>query len=114
MIKRIRATNAVDIAAELVRHDLTIPLPTSVEQQFDLQFYGVIQRAYKRGVLPRFLTLMTKLKSSINWSFIRSYPEAQLWIVQHCVDGSNLPLSEAEGRIHTYLVVLRGLVKNVA
>ncbi len=89
--------HAMDIAAELVLHDLQVPLPThAVDLQVDLQFYGVIHHAYRSKVLPQFLSIMEFLKKSELWSKIQGSQEAQLKVVQLCIDNGRLPLAEIE------------------
>ena len=89
--------HAMDIASELVLHDLQVPLPTHVvDLQVDLQFYGVIHRAYRSKVLPQFLYIMERLKKNELWCKIQGSQDAQLKVVQLCIDNGRLTLAEIE------------------
>lgn len=107
--------HAMDIAAELVLHDLQVPIPIhAVDLEVDLQFYGVIHRAYRSKVLPQFLSIMEHLKKSELWCKIQGDQDAQFNLVQLCIDNGRLPLAEIENLAVTDFMQLQTALKNVA
>ncbi len=108
MMMRTGVPHAMDIAAELVRYDLVVPLPTSLEKHpVDLQFYCVIHRAYRARVLSRFLTAMELLKHSSLWSEIQANQDTQLWIVQLSRAFESMPVAESAKLIFAQLAEQR-------
>lgn len=108
MMMRTGVPHAMDIAAELVRYDLVVPLPTRLEKHpVDLQFYCVIHRAYRAQVLSRFLTAMELLKHSAIWIEIQANQDTQMWIVQLCQAFENMPVVDSAKLILAHLAEQR-------
>lgn len=115
IMMRTGMPHAMDIAAELVRYDLEVPLPTQVPKpQIDLQFYCVIHRAYRTQVLSRFLCAMELLKQTKLWSAIQADQDSQMWIVQLCQAFSSLPLAESAKLIVAQLTEQNAQSRQVA
>lgn len=115
IMMRTGVPHAMDIAAELVRHDLQTPLPTHVVKPcIDLQFYNVIHRAYRAGVLSRFLAVMALVRQSEIWDEVHSNQVIQLSLVQLCRESSRLSLSEANALILSRLRQPPAQIKGVA
>jgi len=82
---RTGVPHAIDIAAELMRYDLEVPLPTiAAKARLDLHFYCVIHQAYRENVLRLFLEVMQLLKSTLVWESVRDSRSWQLFIVELC------------------------------
>lgn len=112
---RTGVPHAMDIAAELVRHDLQTPLPTHVPKpQVDLQFYNVIHCAYRAAVLSRFLTVMALVKKTGLWDAVQNNQKAQLSIVQLCRENGGISVLEATSLILSRLAEPTAQVNRVA
>ncbi len=82
---RMGVPHAVEIASELVRHNLTVPLHAlHLNEAIDLQFYGIVHEAYRANVLPTFLSVMECLKHTEHWEQIHIAQHLQMQIVNLC------------------------------
>ncbi len=104
VMMRTGVPHAMDIAAELVRYDLVVPLPSHEHKQsVDLQFYCVIHRAYRAQVLSSFLTAMELLKHSEMWSEIQSNQDIQLRMVELSQTFARMPIADSAKMVFVHL-----------
>ena len=84
---RTGVPHAMDIASELAQSSLEIPLPSHVPKPvIDLEYYCVVHRAYRAGVLPTFLAAMQDLKQTGFWNRVQNCQSTQMWILQFCLE----------------------------
>ena len=112
---RTGVPHAMDIAAELVRHDLQTPLPTQLPKaHVDLQFYNVVHCAYRAGVLSRFLTVMSLVKQTKAWDEVQNDKDAQLSIVRLCQESGRMSILDATTFIVSFLIESPARLNRVA
>ncbi len=114
MMTRCGVPHAIEIATELVRHDLCSPLRSKDSSQpMDVQFYGVVHRAYRLGVLPKVMRILKLLKDCSCWSFVRDSQDFQLWIVERCsLEKETVPF-ESEDQTIAKLIAASEHFKNI-
>ncbi|MFO0939629.1 MAG: hypothetical protein U0930_02560 [Pirellulales bacterium] len=107
--------HALDIASELVRHNLRSPLHATDQKEIvDLKYYCVIHRAYRLGVLPKWMDLIESLKQLSCWTLIRDRQDIQLWIVEICSKGIQVPPFETDCQFLDFLSSAKAHLKKGA